>query len=234
MIDPSDLERGELELMGLLPFASNYSYLGRLCFPDTDSEIRVVYKPLEGESPLWDFPPGSLCLRETAAFVVSEISGWDLVPPTVLREGPLGLGAVQMFVDHDPRVTAFELIDGHRDALKTIAVFDHVVNNADRKAGHVLLDKVGKIWSVDHGICFHTEDKLRTVLWDFAGEPVTGNDRKPVLRLIDALESGLAERLEPLLDLAEVSELSARAKQFAKMEAMPGPGPGRRFPWPPV
>lgn len=230
---PEDLTRGELEIAGLLPFASNFSYLARVCLPD-DREIDVVYKPEQGEAPLWDFPPGTLCLRETAAYLVSEAGGWGLVPPTVLRDGPLGPGAVQVFVEHDPRVTAFELLETRRGDLRRVALFDLVVNNADRKAGHVLRDVGGRIWSVDHGICFHTDEKLRTVLWDFAGEPILEEERVPVRRLIERLDADLPERLGPLLHPQEIDALKARASIVADIDAFPRPGPGRRFPWPPV
>jgi uncharacterized repeat protein (TIGR03843 family) len=229
-----DLERGELEVEGLLPFASNFSYLAKLCFEGGEPEIRVVYKPLEGEAPLWDFPSGTLCRRETAAFVVSEAAGWGMVPPTVLREGPLGVGAVQVFVDHDPRITAFDLVESHPVQLRQVVLFDLVANNADRKAGHVLLDRLGKVWSVDHGICFHTDYKLRTVLWDFVGDRITEADKAPIRNLSEALEQDLPSRLSALLAPDEIRALKMRAGKVAQLEAFPPPGPGRHFPWPPV
>lgn len=229
-----DLYSGELEVEGLLPFASNFSYLARLCFEGTEPEIRVVYKPIEGEAPLWDFPSGTLCRRETAAFVISEAAGWGLVPPTVLREGPLGIGAVQIFIDHDPRISAFDLVETHPIQLRQIVLFDLVVNNADRKAGHVLLDHREKVWSVDHGICFHVDDKLRTVLWDFVDQPISAIDKDPIKKLIRALDGDLPARLSPYLNADEIRILRTRAVNVAQLDVFPRPGPGRRFPWPPV
>lgn len=229
-----DLERGELEVEGLLPFASNFSYLAKLCFEGGEPDVRVVYKPLEGEAPLWDFPSGSLCRRETAAFIVSEAAGWGFVPPTVLRSGPLGLGAVQVFIDHDPRITAFDLVDTHPKELLQIAAFDLVVNNADRKAGHVLMDYQGRIWSVDHGICFHVDDKLRTILWDFVDQPLSPPEKEPTRRLLGALDEGLPAQLSPYLDVDEIRALRIRAAKVAELDVFPRPGAGRHIPWPPV
>jgi uncharacterized repeat protein (TIGR03843 family) len=233
-LDPARLVDGELELLGLLPAASNYTFLGRLVGGDEDDERLVVYKPRRGEAPLWDFPPGTLCLREAAAFLVCRAAGFGFVPPTVLRDGPLGFGSVQRFVDHDFECTAFDLYPDHVDELRRIALFDLVVNNADRKAGHVFPDAEGRVWAVDHGICFHAEHKLRTVLWDFSGEPVDGDEAACLRRLGDALAADLGAELAGLLDPAEIEALHRRLERLLAAGMFPEPGPGRSFPWPPV
>lgn len=233
VIAAEDLERGEIEVLGRLPWASNYSLLGRVVGPARE-EMLVVYKPRRGEAPLWDFPPGTLCRREVAAFLVSEAAGWDFVPPTTLRDGPLGEGAVQVFIDHDPSVTAFHLLETRREDLRRVALFDLAVNNADRKAGHVFVDESGHMWAVDHGICFHAEPKIRTVLWDFVGEPFSEPEQSALESLARALDADLAARLEGLLDEGEIEALRARVRRFLSEQVFPEPGPGRPYPWPPV
>ncbi|MEX2588288.1 MAG: SCO1664 family protein [Actinomycetota bacterium] len=220
---------GDIEVLGLLPGSSNYTFLAQL--PDG---VLVVYKPRKGETPLWDFPGGTLCRREAAAFLLSRDAGWDHVPPTILRDGPLGEGAVQLFVDHDPSVTAFDLLSTHLQDLRSIALFDVVANNADRKAGHVLVDRQGLLWGIDHGLCFHAEPKLRTVLWHFVGEPLSEQEVRHVVRLRDALESEAAGGLSELLSPEEVQALAVRAEQLLDAAVFPEPGPGRPIPWPPI
>ena len=232
MIESDILKGGELEVVGLLPYASNYTYLARL--KRGGHEELVVYKPIEGETPLWDFPAGTLALREVAAYLVSEASGWGLVPPTVLREGPLGVGAVQLFIQHNPITTAFDLLATHQRDLKRIVLFDLLVNNADRKAGHVLLAPDRKLWAVDHGICFHVQAKLRTVLWDFAGQRIPDQEKETLSLVADALDEELAVLLATLLDQDELDSLRRRAENLLEMETFPQPGPGRNYPWPPV
>lgn len=229
--EPSELLQGDIELLGLLPGASNYTFLARL--GDDDSAL-VVYKPRRGEAPLWDFPSGTLCQRETAAFEVSRAGGFGFVPATVLRDGPLGVGAVQSFVEHDFDCTAFDLYESHGGDLRRIALFDLVVNNADRKAGHVFPDADGKVWAIDHGICFHTEPKLRTVLWDFAGAPIPDEDCERLRSLQASLLGPLGEVLAPLLDAAELDMLSRRVAAVLAAGVFPAPEAGRSFPWPPV
>jgi Phosphatidylinositol 3- and 4-kinase len=232
---------GDMELLGLMPGASNYTFLARLLDEKVDGRAGdagpdrlVVYKPRRGEAPLWDFPSGTLCQRETAAFEVARAGGFGFVPPTVLRDGPVGIGSVQAFVNHDFGCTAFDLFESHTDDLRRIALFDLVVNNADRKAGHVFPDPEGNVWAIDHGICFHVEPKLRTVLWDFAGEPIAEADRACLRRLDAALAGELAPVLAGLLDPAEVQILRRRVAAVLAAGAFPPPGPGRSFPWPPV
>jgi len=226
-----------MDLLGLMPGASNYTFLARLLGSEAagaEPERLVVYKPRRGEAPLWDFPSGTLCQRETAAFEISRAGGFGFVPPTVLRDGPVGIGSVQAFVNHDFECTAFDLFESHTGDLRRIALFDLVVNNADRKAGHVFPDPQGNVWAIDHGICFHVEPKLRTVLWDFAGEPIAEADRACLRRLAAALQADLAPVLAGLLDPAEVEILRRRLAAVLDAKAFPAPGPGRSFPWPPV
>jgi hypothetical protein len=229
------LESGTIEMEGLVSWGSNYTFLVRVCGPD--AETSAVYKPRKGERPLWDFAPGTLCLRERAAFLTSEALGWDLVPPTVLREGPHGWGSVQLFVEHDPNEHYFTFQGQHREQLQRIVLFDLLVNNADRKGGHVLLDTSGRVWSIDHGICFHSDYKLRTVIWEFAGEPIPAvlvSDLQRLRRQLDKNEGEHAQKLSQLLTEREMAALQRRLSRLLKQPVFPQPGPGRHYPWPPV
>lgn len=229
------MENGQLELLELLPWGSNYTFLARICHEQR--EVEVVYKPRKGERPLWDFPAGSLCLRERAAFLVSQALGWDIVPPTILRDGPHGLGAVQSFVEHDPNQHYFTFQGQYQEQLQKFALFDLVANNADRKGGHVLLDDTGRLWSIDHGICFHLEAKLRTVIWDFAGQPIPAGLLANLVTLLADLRtpgSKLFQALGDLLSVAEIEATGKRANRLVQSKRFPEPGSGRYYPWPPV
>ena len=169
--DAPVLADGTIEVVGRVAWSSNAALLVTVAM--NDAEILAVYKPQRGERPLWDFPDGSLCRRETAAFVVSDALGWGIVPSTVLREGPYGIGAVQRFVEHDPDEHYFTLLEENIEQFTRFAAFDIVVNNADRKGGHCLRElATDHIYGIDHGLTFHAGPKLRTVIWDFAAEPV--------------------------------------------------------------
>jgi hypothetical protein len=231
---PATLARGDLDVLGLLPNASNGTFLARA--RSGADETLVVYKPRRGEAPLWDFPDGTLCAREVAAFIVSRALGWPNVPPTVLRDGPFGIGSVQAFVDADPAEHSFTLVERFPDEFRRIALFDVVVNNADRKAGHCLLGADERVHVIDHGVCFNAEPKLRTVLWDFAGEPVPPGLRDDVARLAGGLGRGRTrDELSALLDEVEVAALRERAAAAAALERFPQPDEDRRpFPWPPI
>lgn len=231
---PAVLVSGELEVLGLLPNASNGTFLARASLGD--EETLAVYKPRDGETPLWDFPDGTLCAREVAAYVVARTLGWPDVPPTVLRGGPLGIGSVQGFVRFDPSEHSFTLLERFPDEFRRIALYDLVVNNADRKAGHCLLGADGRVHVVDHGVCFHPEPKLRTVIWDFAGEPVPASLRDDLGRLARDVRFGpIREELSALLDGAELEALEARAAEASRAERFPEPDADRRpFPWPPI
>ena len=225
---------GELEVVGLLPRASNSTFLARACAGDR--EAMAVYKPVSGETPLWDFPDGSLAAREAAAYLVARSLGWPGVPPTVLRDGPEGPGAVQLFVEMDPRGEHyFTLADCRPDDFRDVALFDLVVNNADRKSGHCLLDAAGRVFVIDHGVCFHEELKLRTVIWEFAGEAMPSPRLADVERLEDELVRGELRRdLSALLSAREAEATLERARAARSSGVFPHPGPGRPYPWPPV
>lgn len=226
------LDEGDVALVGLLQGASNYTLLGKIV--DDNEELLVVYKPRRGEAPLWDFPTGTLCSREVAASLVCDRLGFGFVPQTILREGPYGVGSVQLFVDHDPSVTAFDLIDSHVDELRRVALFDLVVNNADRKGGHVLVDEQGNLFAIDHGVCFHHEPKLRTVIWDFVGEPIPEASLNALSDLCTELHDDLGRSLAPLLSTQEIAAISTRTEGLLATRVYPAPGPGRPYPWPPI
>jgi hypothetical protein len=231
---PAALATGALEIVGLMPNSSNYTFLARA--RTDDGQTLAIYKPRRGETPLWDFPEGSLCRREVAAYVVASALGWPNVPPTVLRDGPEGIGSVQLFVDVDPEEHYFTLEGSHPDEFRRVALFDHVVNNADRKAGHCLLGRDGRIWVIDHGVCFSEEPKLRTVIWEYLDEPIPG----PLLEDLGRLETSLAEGnatandLRELLEREELEALRARTHALHAAGRFPAPGPGRPYPWPPI
>jgi hypothetical protein len=225
------LERTRLEILGLLPRSSNYTFLARA----TDAEdVLVVYKPRAGEAPLWDFPDGTLCQREVAAYLVSKAIGWPNVPPTILRDGPEGIGSVQLFVPFDADQHYFTLAETRLDEFRAVAAFDAVVNNGDRKAGHCLLSGEGKIFVVDHGVCFHQAPKLRSVIWEFAGQPLDAGVVEGMRRLLDALRGDLRSGLASLLSNGEIGAIEGRTERLLRGGCYPTPGPGRPYPWPVV
>jgi hypothetical protein len=192
-----------------------------------------VYKPRDGEAPLWDFPEGTLCKREVAAYVLAETLGWPNVPQTVLRDGPHGVGSVQRFVAFDPNQHYFTMREERADEFRRVALFDIVANNADRKAGHCLLAETGDIFVVDHGVCFSDEPKLRTVIWDFVKEPIPQAMLADLRVLQSRLHSGAArDRLAALLSTGEVKAVEQRLADLIMLGRFPEPGPGRPYPWP--
>jgi len=235
---PPALAHGELEILGLMPGSSNYTFLAAVKAPDQgEDDLLAIYKPRRGEQPLWDFPQGTLCRREVAAFVVSRALGWPRVPPTVLREGPEGLGSAQLFVRFDPEQHYFTMQATHAQEFRDIALFDVVVNNADRKGGHCLLALEGGIFAIDHGVCFHEEDKLRTVIWEFIGEPIPPDRMAALERVGDALddeESSLRLELADLLAAAEIEAMGERVDALMREGVFPEPGDHRPYPWPPI
>jgi hypothetical protein len=225
------LERGELEPLGVLPRSSNFTFLSRV--RRGDEELLAVYKPRAGETPLWDFPDGTLCRREVAAFVLADALGWPRVPPTILRDGPQGPGSVQRFVTYDPQHHYFTMREERPDEFRRIALFDVVANNADRKSGHCLLAEDGEIFVVDHGVCFSTEPKLRTVIWDFVDEPIPPDMVQDLRALQERLSAGtVRERLLELLSPAEGAATERRLADLLELGRFPEPGPGRPYPWP--
>jgi uncharacterized repeat protein (TIGR03843 family) len=226
------LSDGDLEILGLLPRSSNYTFLAKVT--RDDEETIGVYKPRAGETPLWDFPEGTLCGREVAAFVVARALGWPNVPPTVLRDGPEGVGSLQRFVEFDPREHYFTLREGRDDVFRRIALFDVVVNNADRKGGHTLLAKEGDIFVIDHGVCFSPEPKLRTVIWDFAGVPIPQDLLEDLRALVPRLSEDVGASLSGLLQPGEIETMTKRAEQLIAAGRFPEPTSERAYPWPPV
>ncbi len=238
----SDLQRalqtGELELKGQFMFGSNYTFLVQVKYQG--QELPAVYKPLRGEQPLWDFPDNTLARREVAAYIVSEALGFHFVPYTTLREdGPFyGPGSLQQFIEFDPDYHYFNFSDADKQRLRPVAIFDLLANNADRKGSHILIEKgTNKLWVIDHGLCFHHEEKLRTVLWDFAGEPIPP-DLLGCLNTFPGLlaaNSELRQALKPYLSSREISALGSRAKALLSMKRFPAPPRDRRaYPYPPI
>ena len=220
-------------MLGLLPFSSNYVFLVKVTA--AEQEAHAVYKPQRGERPLWDFPAGTLGAREVAAYLVSDAAGWHLVPPTVMRlDGPLGGGSLQLVIEHDPERHYFVLMHERGPEMATFAAFDVVINNADRKGGHVIEGRDGRLYGVDHGLSFNLEPKLRTVIWAFAEDPVEESLRTDLERLRTALAPGtpLATRLDELLSPAETAETLARLEVLLAEGRFPAPEGPFDMPWP--
>ncbi|MFI5915354.1 SCO1664 family protein [Dactylosporangium sp. NPDC051541] len=255
------LRHGELEVEGRLMDASNATL--RCVITLGDTVARCVYKPVSGERPLWDFPDGTLAGREYSAWLLSQATGWGIVPPTLLRDGPLGPGMVQLWIDdelqsddlllgfvpankvprtwrrimqaRDERGRPFVLAHADDPRLARIAVFDAIANNADRKGGHVIDTVDGAVHGVDHGICFHTEDKLRTIIWGWAGEPLPDEGVEVLEKLRAQYAAGLAESLSEHLTPAEVGMVSVRIGALLRTRRFPSPDEDRHaIPWPPI
>ncbi|MGI5483681.1 SCO1664 family protein [Streptomyces lavendofoliae] len=255
------LAKGELTVRGQVREASNAVLLCSVAYEDR--EVDCVYKPVAGERPLWDFPDGTLAQREVAAYEVSEATGWGLVPPTVLRDGPYGQGMVQQWIEGDPSASLLALVDGeepgegwravglaqvdedrtallvHADdvRLRRLAVLDAVINNGDRKGGHLLPAPDGRLYAIDHGVTFHVDDKLRTLLWGWAGEPLPAEAAEVLGRLDRSLAPGepLAARLAELITPAELAALRGRVAALRSSGRHPEPsGQWPAIPWPPV
>lgn len=226
------LREGELEVLGLVPYSSNYTFLTKVTAGSV--ETLAIYKPARGERPLWDFPTGTLAQRETAAYLVSSAAGWHLVPPTIVRkDAPMGRGSLQLFVDHDPERHFFVLEEERLEDFKVFALFDAVINNADRKSGHVLEDRDGKLWGIDHGVTFHIAPHLRTVIWNFSGQRLGAGFRAQLDNLRRELCEGEAgEELVALLAEAEVAATVARIDELLDDDRFPIPQGDRDVPWP--
>ena len=224
-----------MKVLGLLHGASNYTFLSRL-EPHPPAGLMAVYKPARGESPLWDFEAGSLYRREVAAYELSKVLGWPRVPPTVVRRhGPHGVGALQLFIDADRR-HFLEQQSAERDTWAQVALFDVITNNADRKSGHCLFDANDWVWVIDHGLTFHVDPKLRTVIWDFAGEPLPAELCGDVERALVEVDRGrLSEILGGLLRPPEVRMLKRRLRRvLAPTWRFPEPTSAWSIPWPPI
>ncbi|MGV0645797.1 SCO1664 family protein [Mycolicibacterium sp. XJ879] len=263
---PSEVLRGgELTVIGRIRSASNATFLCEAHLGER--QAHCVYKPIKGEAPLWDFPDGTLAGRELGAYLVSVALGWNIVPYTIIRDGPAGRGMLQLWVDQpgddpdDEPVSGPDLIDllpvGHIPPgylpvlraydyagdevtlvhaddlrLRRMAVFDVLINNADRKGGHILCGVDGHVYGVDHGVCLHAEDKLRTVLWGWAGKPVDDQMLESVNRLREELRNGLGEQLTEHITRREIAALEARAVELLANPVMPTPDRHRPIPWP--
>jgi hypothetical protein len=228
------LREGRITARRLMPDCSNYTYLAEVC-GDAGAETLAVYKPAPGETPLDDFPDGTLGKREVAAYLVSAALNWQVVPYTVYRDdGPLGPGSLQQFIVADLAEHYFSLMPARARDFRTLAAFDVIVNNADRKSGHCLLDGDGHIWGVDNGLTFHTLPKLRTVIWEFAGEEVAENLRHDARQLARDLAAGdgWVRHLKQLISAQEVRALTQRARRLAEEGHYPEPTSRWAYPWP--
>ncbi|WP_369138266.1 SCO1664 family protein [Modestobacter versicolor] len=226
------LRDGELDMEGRLLDASNVTLVGGI---RTDTlGATCVYKPVAGERPLWDFPDGTLAGREISAHLVSEATGWSIVPPTVLRDGPYGRGMVQLWMDADPAVELTDFVRRDVPELRRMAVFDAVVNNADRKGGHIIPMVGGHVYGVDHGICFSVDPKLRTLLWRWAGKPLLLEHLAVLERLAEQLRGELGEQLHEHLTRREVRRTQQRVDELLRTKLHPQPsGDWPALPWPP-
>lgn len=231
--DFSDLEaardvltHGEIDLLTRMPYSSNATFLVRVS--SGDLAVNGIYKPIKGERPLWDFPPG-LHRREIAAYELSDELGWNVVPPTVERVGPHGTGSIQLFIDADFAQHHFTLVKNpiHHPDLRKLCVLDLLANNTDRKAGHCLLSEWGRVYGIDHGLCFSPDFKLRTVIWDFAHEPI----EEGLLNGVSDVAAGTTERVKLWLDQDEADALTERAQWLRESPVFP-PDDGYRWPWP--
>jgi uncharacterized repeat protein (TIGR03843 family) len=273
--DDEVLRRGELTVLGRIRSASNATFLCEAALDGSDdAPLHCVYKPVAGEQPLWDFPDGTLAGRELATYLVSAALGWNIVPLTIIRDGPAGSGMVQRWVDQPedsedavgsdendavraepdlvdlcptgklppgylPILQAYDyagdevtLIHADDLRLRRMAVFDVLVNNADRKGGHILHGVDDHVYGVDHGLCLHTEDKLRTVLWGWAGKPVDDDTLETVSLLVETLRDSLADELAPHITRAEIAALRGRARNLLDIPVMPSSDRRRPIPWP--
>ena len=236
--DPDVLDALREATMGqlrLLYDSSNYVFLADLEHPEHGAGLGV-YKPQRGEQPLSDFTYGTLHRREVATYELSRLLGWEMVPPTVEREGPEGLGSMQLFVEHDPAEHFFALRDREdlREQFMRMAAFDLVANNADRKGGHILLDARGRVWGIDQALCFHHHEKLRTVIWDFAGEELPQRWHADLERAHDAMRDRDAstEPLRAFLTDAETDAFVERTARLLAYPVLPEMYPWRCVPWP--
>lgn len=227
---PQLLREGDIEVLGRMPYSSNATFLVEV--RQGNDSMKAIYKPLRGERPLWDFPPG-LYKREIAAFCLSEALALHVVPPTLERDGPFGPGSVQAFVDARFEEHYFTLYESHgalHDQFRSIALFDVVANNTDRKSGHCLVDADDRIWAIDNGLCFSSEFKLRTVIWEFSNEPISDELLGTLRRFVDSPPSCLTE----WLDDDEVEATIDRARLLLSGGVFPADPSGHRYPWPMV
>lgn len=228
------IQGGRILECGLIPWGSNYTFLVSMDVQQP-APLLGIYKPRRGEAPLWDFPDGTLYKREYAAFLLSQALGWQLVPPTVIRKGPKGIGTVQLFIHHrEEDADYFALRQAHVQEVKAMAVFDMIANNTDRKAGHCLRGEDGHIWGIDHGLTFHPHPKLRTVIWDFSDEPIPAELLSDIQRVQHELETHgrFARQLHHLLLPLEIEALIDRMQAVLARPVFPCLQTRRGVPWP--
>ena len=226
------LAHGEIHITGRLVDASNATLFGQARLDD--HVVSVIYKPIAGERPLWDFPDGTLAGREVAAYRFSEFSNMKIVPLTILREGPYGPGAVQQWIDVDEEIDLIELAQSEDPRLRQFVLFDAIVNNTDRKIGHLLPTDDGRLLGCDHGVCFHEEDKLRTVLWQWMGEPLNTQEWETLQSIIDRFDS-FAEEVSDLLSQPEIAATRERVERLMAEGVFPKPSEDwPAVPWPPI
>ena len=228
------LQKGSIQLKGQFTYGSNYTFLTSVKYQN--SNYRAIYKPQKGEIPLWDFPPDTLANRETAAYLICKALSWGYVPPTIIRsDAPFGRGSLQWFITHNPEMNYFTFSDEMKEHLRPVVVFDMILNNADRKGGHVIIDDRRQIWLIDHGICFHHVPKLRTVIWDFIGERISNQIILDLHLLYDKLvpNNPLTRELEQLLSLQELTALKRRVEHIIRVPFFSVPDKNSRpFPFP--
>ncbi len=234
------LQHGTMKIEGFVSWSSNHTFLVRM----GEGDEFAIYKPMRGERPLWDFDEGTLYKRERAAYLISDALNWNLVPATVIRDGAHGIGSVQRFIPHDPNehYFTFENESDLAEQLQKITLFDLLINNADRKGGHILLQSPAqdneqrKLWAIDHGVCFHDVYKLRTIIWQFAGEDVPSPQHDQLTALHQTLQQGtlLNQQLSQLLSEPEQNALQTRLTKLVQEGLFWQPGPGRHYPWPPI
>lgn len=227
---------GKIELQGLMPWSSNYTFLADLTGQD-ERTLLGIYKPGDGERPLWDFPHRTLSNREFASYLVSQVLGWPNIPATVLRNGPHGFGSLQLFIETDYDAHFFTLRDipDHIDAFKHMALFDFISNNADRKGGHCLKGTDGTVWAIDHGLTFHVDLKLRTVIWDFCDQPIDDSLLADLNHFHTLLEKGeLRDVLADFLTPREMEALDHRVSTLVSTGHFPTARMGRNVPYPPI
>lgn len=227
------LRRASAKSCDLIPRGSNYTFLVKLSLDNRDIG-HGIYKPRKGENPLRDFPAGTLFKREYAAYLLSEALGWRFVPPTVIWNGPHGTGSLQLFIHAEPRVTYFELREPHPQEVKRIAAFDLIANNADRKGGHCIKDLNGKVWGIDHGLTFSVEHKLRTVIWDFGGDPIPQETLDEIARELARfhIPGGLSHTLKGVLFDEEIESLALRMQEVLHNPVFPEIQARWDVPWP--
>lgn len=229
------LREGEVVAYEVVPWGSNYTFLVALADDDGEPRAIGVYKPAQGEAPLWDFPDGCLYRREYAAYLTSQWLGWHFIPETVIRDGPYGIGTMQQYVEAEDDAHYYTLRASHPDDLQRITLFDLLVNNADRKAGHVFKGTDGRVYGIDHGLTFHVHPKLRTVIWDFIGQPIPDALLNDLATRLDgpAAREALRCQLAPLLAPLEIERFFTRAERLLALRVFPGfrPGHDHNIPW---